>query len=99
MTMAYRVTIKLTKTDTNNWWFLSTDAGVVQKVALINEVGLDMINESTLTPTVAIFTRDFDDKISANRFLIKLLTLPSMVEEGEAAHPAGWTEEITTEEI
>jgi hypothetical protein len=97
--MAYRVTIKLTKSDTNPWWFLSTDAAIVQKVALAKELGLDLVNDFVLTSTTGTFTRDFDDKISANRFLVKLLTMPTMVDEAKIFHPDGWTEEITTDEI
>lgn len=98
--MAYRVTIKLTKTDTNPWWFLRTDADIVQKITVYKELGIDPVNDIAFTDTEGVFTRDFDDKISANRFLIKLLSgMPTMMEEIKAAHPGGWTEEITTEEI
>jgi hypothetical protein len=100
MTMAYRITIKLTKTDTNPWWFLSTtDANIVQKVFLAKELGLDLVNDFVLTSTSATFMRDFDNKISANQFIIKLLTMPTMMEESKIFHPDGWQEEITTEEI
>lgn len=101
--MAYRVTIKITKTDTNPWYFLQSDVSdaTVQKLALCKEVGMDVVNDFSYTPTEGVFTRDFDDKISANRFLIKLMSMPELDigEEIKSAHPGGWTEEITTQEI
>ena len=101
--MAYRVTIKITKTDTNQWCFLRSDItdATVQKLALCKEIGLDIVNDFVFTPTEAVFTRDFEDKISANKFLVKLMSMPELDSEEEikAAHPGGWTEEVTTQEI
>lgn len=101
--MAYRVTIKITKTDTNQWYFLRSDISdsTVQKLDLCKEAGIDMVNDFSYTPTEAVFTRDFDDKILANRFLVKLMSMPELKTEEEikAAHPDGWAEEVTTQEI
>jgi len=100
--MAYRITIKLTKTDTNPWWFLGSelDEATAQKIALCKSNGLDVVNDVTYTDTDAVFTRDFDDKQSANRFLVKLMSQEQFSNaQGIATHPGGWTEQITTEEI
>ena len=101
--MAYRVTIKLTKTDTNQWCFLRDDISdaMIQKLTFCKDIGMDLLNDFVCTPSEAVFTRDFDDKMSANRFLIKLMSIPDFdtEEEIKAAHPAGCTEETTTEEI
>jgi hypothetical protein len=102
MTMAYRVTIKLTKTDTKPWYF-TTDVGLstAQRMASSKEIGMDF-DDFTYSLTEAIFTKDFDDKTSANRFLVQFMSLPEVQEnrqEVEAYHPSGWTEEVTTTEI
>ena len=100
--MAYRITIKITKTDSNPWWFLSpdVDSDTAQKLAISKEAGLDVVNDFTLTDTEAVFTREFEDKISANRFLVKLMSMEQFSNtQGVTTHPGGWTEQIITEEI
>ena len=100
--MAYRVTIKITKTDTNPWWFLSDslDEDTAQKLAISKENGIDILKDYTFTETEGVFTRDFEDKLSANRFLVKIMSARQTSNTtGLSAHPGGWTEEITTEEI
>lgn len=100
--MAYRITIKITKTDSNPWWFLGSelDEATAQKIAQRKSNGLDVVNDFTYTDTDAVFTRDFDDKQSANRFLVKLMSQEQFSNaQGIATHPGGWTEQITTEEI
>lgn len=100
--MAYRITIKVTKTDTNPWWFLGSelDDATVQKMAKAKSNGIDILNDFTFTDTEGVFTREFEDKISANRFLVKLMSTEQFSTDGAlAVHPGGWTEEIITEEI
>lgn len=100
--MAYRLTIKLTKTDTNPWWFLepNLDSDTAQKMDIVKNNGLDILNNSVITPTEAIFTKDFEDKNSVNRYLVRMMSTDQFSNEaGIAAHPGGWKEEITTEEI
>lgn len=100
--MAYRITIKLTKTDNNPWWFLGSelDEATARKIALCKSNGLDIVNDFTYTDTEGVFTREFEDKISANRFLVKMMSQEQFSNaQGYATHSAGWTEEIITEEI
>jgi len=100
--MAYRITIKVTKTDTNPWWFLGSelDDATAQKLALVKSNGIDILNDFTFTDTEGVFTREFEDKISANRFLVKLMSQEQFSNaQGVTTHPGGWTEEIITEEI
>ena len=99
--MAYRVTIKLIKTDTSPWWFLGSelDDATAQKLALSKSNGIDL-NDCTFTNTEVVYVKEFEDKTSANRFLVKLMSQEQFSNsQGVAIHPGGWTEEIITEEI
>lgn len=102
--MAYRVTIKVTKSDTKPWYWLSPDIGpdTVQRLAQSKDLGLDFVNDFTYEDSHAVFTKDFDDKISANKFLLNLMLLPPFPgchEEQKAVHPGEWKEEISIQEI
>lgn len=102
--MAYRVTIKVTKSDTNPWYWLSPTIGTdtAQRLAQSKELGLDFVNDFEYGPSVAVFTKEFADKFAANRFLVQLMSLPPFPgchEEQKAAHPGEWKEEVTIQEV
>jgi hypothetical protein len=99
MTMAYRVTIKITKTDTNQWCFLEPTPDMARDIAEVTARGLDL-SQFVCTPQEAVFTKDFDDKTSCNRFIVMLMAQnsESISRQVKQVHQ-GWKEEITTEEI
>lgn len=97
--MAHRVTIKITKTDTDQWCFLEPTPEAAIEVARVAEIGFDL-SAFVCTPTEATFTKDFDTKFDCNRFLVTLMTAntPALIELSDARHQ-GWKEEIRVQEI
>jgi hypothetical protein len=108
--MAYRVTIKFSKTDSNPWFFLTPANYAVEeamdKLVAVMQVTTwkdDLIFDSNKQCRHEL---TFDTKLDANRFLVNLLGYTAnnpqymdvLTQEHTAKH-TDWTEEIFTQEI
>jgi hypothetical protein len=108
--MAYRVIIKLSKTDNNPWFFLNPANYAIEE-AMTN---LAVVMQVTTWKDDLVFDDDkqchheldFSTKLDANRYLINLLGYTAnnpqymdVLTQAHADEHTGWKEEIVIQEI